>query len=220
MSRLSRRRDIAIKLSQLYRVAQLHKDRGEILDPAPWLIVFANLLSAAPEKWLGDRKARSAPEWFGLSVSTLSLAARRAGLSVDLDHIRAQVAATEQWRGKESVRLGRNHYVAMRGDTIGRLLGITAEVRRDAAAWTIVPYGVTREELMQQYTERQRCRARDKKRANGAKPHDQSLSRTKPWKKLAMSRRTWERRRAAGTLPELMDSATISEPVSANRILH
>ncbi len=202
MSRSSQRRDIAIKLSQLYRVARLHQQRGELLDPAPWLIVFANLLSAAPEKWLGDRKARSAPEWFGLSVSTLSLATRRAGLSVGLDQISAQVAATEAWRQKESERLGRNHYVAMRGDTIGRLLGITTEIRRDVKAWSIVPYGATREQMMEQYRTREKERKEADRRAKSVKPRSQSLSRTKPWEQLGMSRPTWYRKgkpEASGT---------------------
>ena len=35
------------------------------------------------------------------------------------------------------------------------------------------------------------------RRKNGAKPREQSLSRTKPWEAEGISRRTWERRRDA-----------------------
>jgi hypothetical protein len=58
MGKLSLRRAAAIKLSDLYRVAFALRERGEILDPSPWLKVLANILSSAPPKWLGDRRGK------------------------------------------------------------------------------------------------------------------------------------------------------------------
>jgi hypothetical protein len=219
MGRLSLRRAAAIKLADITRVAAALQDRGEILDPAPWLMVFANILSSAPKKWLGDRRGPIAPEYFGLSDAALSMAARRAGLRVTRDQIANQVAATKAWRKKESDRLSRPHYVPMAPATIGRLLGVTAEVRLDAKAWSIIPYGTTKEQMMEQARERHRGREFERKRAKGARPRELSLSRTKPWARLGISRRTWYRQ-GKPSVPEDV-AATVKEiKISDERILH
>src|SRR5262249_36626913 len=43
---------------------------------------------------------------------------------------------------------------------------------------------------------KKRRREAVRRRANGARPHSESLSATKPWEALGMSRRTWYRRRS------------------------
>lgn len=186
MAKLSLRRAAAIKLSDLNRVAHALRERGEILSPGPWLLVFANLLSSAPAKWDGDRRGKNAPEYFGLSGAGLSLAARRAGLHVTTVQINTQLEATKAWREKESERLGRPHYVPMASATIGQMLGVTAEVRQAAKAWSIIPYGATREELMEQSHARHKESEFLRKRAKGAVPRETSLSRTQPWKALGI----------------------------------
>ena len=81
MAKLSRRRAAAIKLAELCRIARLQA-KWEIIDPAPWLMVFANILSSAPPKWLGDRRGPTAPKFFGLTELSLSQAMREAGIRV------------------------------------------------------------------------------------------------------------------------------------------
>lgn len=43
--------------------------------------------------------------------------------------------------------------------------------------------------------ERDRTQAKERRKANGATPREESLSRTEPWKAEGISRSTWERRR-------------------------
>jgi hypothetical protein len=215
--RISLRRTAAIKLAHIIHVAAALRNHGEILHPAPWLMVLANILSSAPKKWLGDRRGTPAPEYFGLSEAALSIAARRAGLRASRNQIANQIAATKAWRKKESARLGRPHYVPMSSSTIGRLLGVTAEVRLEAKAWSIIPYGATKEELMEQYRERHCNRQSDRRLAKGAKPRDQSFSRIKPWEKLGISRRSWYRKGKPEPLPEKAKK-TLQPP--GNHLLH
>lgn len=201
MKILGRRRAAAIRLAELYRVSRLQAQR-EVLDPAQWLIVLANILSSAPPKWLGDRRGERAPEFFGLNEATLSRAMRNAGIRVTNGQVAEQVAATTAWRKKESKRLGRPHYVAMSGATIGLRLLISGGVRNEAKAWSIRPFGYTKEMMVEDYQERDRERKTIIRRAKNIKPRAHSLSRTKPWEKLGMCRRTYERKRAAGTLAD------------------
>jgi hypothetical protein len=83
----------------------------------------------------------------------------------------------------------------MSADNLGRFLGLTYVVRKELRITTIGARDVpkrARRELRKRndrlYQERKRC-------ARGARPHSQSLSRTKPWEAMNMSRRTWERHR-------------------------
>jgi hypothetical protein len=224
---ISRRRMAAIMLADVYHVGAVLTAHGEILNPAGWVEVLANLLSSAPPKWDGSRKAKNAPENFSLTVATLTLACRRSGTFVKSKLVAEQVTNTKIWRNKESTRLGRQHYASMTGKTIGLKLGVTAAVRTEAKAWSIIPYGATKEELALQYREREGERDVARRRARSAKPHELSLSRTKPWEAMGFSRSTFERRRAAGTLPELpvKPSVTASDQakktaIRTDRILH
>ena len=99
---------------------EVHRDAGETLRAEDWLKVLANVLSSAPEGPVGKRNGPNAPEHFGLSYVSLLVAAERCGLEVTADMVERQVAATKAWREKESARIGRQHYVATRLDTIGR----------------------------------------------------------------------------------------------------
>jgi hypothetical protein len=180
-------------------------------------MVFANILSSAPPKWLGDRRGASAHEFFGLNESSLSLAMRTAGIRTTNDQVAEQVAVTTVWRKKEGARLGRPHYVPMAPATIGRLLGVTAGVRLDAKAWSIIPYGATKEQMMEEYRERQREREDARRRAKNITPLEQ-CSRRKPWAKLGISRRTWYRQGKPGIPPDEPEAGKASIP--ADRSLH
>jgi hypothetical protein len=111
-------------------------------------------------------------------------------------------------------------YRPMSAKTVGRLLEVTAKERWACDIRTMEAIDETPEERRadreqrkrqrdlkrrQDADERARERERErsrlakqrKRRAQGARPHAQSLSRTRPWKAQGISRRTWERRRAA-----------------------
>lgn len=197
---LSWRQRAGLTLSQLYRLAAVHRDAGEILQSGPWLKVLANVLSSFPEHYDGDRKARNAPEFFGLSTATLWDAARRCGLDASTKEIAMQVTQTKAWRAQESKRLGRPHYVTMDMDTIGELLRVTEITRREAEAWNIGTCGGSPKARAEAAKERDRLRDERRRLAAGARPQAESLSQTKPWEREGISRRTWERRRAKGQL--------------------
>jgi hypothetical protein len=199
---ISRRRHAAIVLGQLDSLAKVQRAHGELLNPGPWLVVFANILSSAPEKWESGRHGRSAPNYFGLSEATLATAARKAGLRASLDQIADQVHVTQTWRRKEGDLIGKPYYARMAPETIGRLLGVVEEVRREAKAWNIGIFGQTKEDLMEAYRERDRERAAKKRLAKNIDPRGVPLSQTKPWEALGMSRPTWYRKgKPAPALP-------------------
>ncbi|MGO9773641.1 MAG: hypothetical protein ACLPSW_29680 [Roseiarcus sp.] len=191
----------SIVLSQLYRVAEVHRAWGEILQNEPWLKVLANVLSAAPAGIIGSRRDRDAPEYFGLDSANLSLAARRCGLGAAHGEIIAQVVDTQEWRERETRRKGAPHYVMMRPDKIGELLGITSETRADARAWNLGTYGGSRKARAEATKERNKLAHQQRRRAEGsvsrAEYQAASLSQTKPWAAEGISRETWQRRRAA-----------------------
>jgi hypothetical protein len=89
-------------------------------------------------------------------------------------------------------------YKLTRGEIIGRNLKLTAKERKTHRAYTMIAIDQPRSELkaMRKRTQRlvsRNCMAK-KRLAAGATPRAESLSRTKPWKALGISRRTWERR--------------------------
>jgi hypothetical protein len=215
---ISFRQRAAIVLSQLYRVAQVHREAGLILDAEPWLKVLANILSACPEGYDGDRRARIAPVYFGLSKASLALAARRCRLNVSVEEIEEQVADTRAWRERESGRIGRHHYAPMRPDKMGELLGVTDATREAAQAWNIGTLGGSRAARAKAAKERDRLRDESRRRASGATPQAKSLSQTKPWEAEGISRATWYRRQANGQdIGETVSSETVSSETNKGR---
>ncbi|TLG75155.1 hypothetical protein [Methylocystis sp. B8] len=194
---ISRRQRASLTLSQLYRVAAAQSAAGELLDPRPWLKVLANVLSSAPAGRIGKRSGRDAPDYWELSYNSLLVAAQRCGIEAPAEEIEAQVADTSEWRARESRRIGRSHFMAMSAEKIGELIGMTEEIWREAKAWNLAPYGSSKESLQQARKERDKMRKQDKRRAEGARPQGESLSKRRPWEAEGVSRRTWYRRIAA-----------------------
>jgi hypothetical protein len=102
---------------------------------------------------------------------------------------------------------------------LGQRLNLTYRDRERLGVWTIAPVDLTPEQLDQRRKERRRAKDRERKqrrrRKAGAKSRivylSTSLSRLKPWVKLGISRRTWERRRAR-------DATAVASP-SASKLL-
>jgi hypothetical protein len=85
-----------------------------------------------------------------------------------------------------------------RADTLGRVLRLTGAEWRVLRLRTIAPIDMTKEERRQDSQIRNRERQCFKRRKAGVKPRQEweaaSLSRTKPWERLGMSRRDWYRK--------------------------
>jgi hypothetical protein len=84
-------------------------------------------------------------------------------------------------------------------EEVAELLPTTFDDRQWMKLWTFGACDMTpqqrRKRSKQEKKHKDRQRTEKKRRAAGAKPHAESLSRTKPWKAEGISRSTWERRR-------------------------
>jgi hypothetical protein len=81
--------------------------------------------------------------------------------------------------------------------SLGNHLELHDEDRERCKAWSIEAIDVTEEQRRLINKEKNRQAQERCRRKNGAKPREQSLSRTQPWKAEGISKRTWERRRKA-----------------------
>jgi uncharacterized membrane protein len=80
---------------------------------------------------------------------------------------------------------------------VGRMLGLTAATRDALNVRTIRPVDLTAAQMAACRRAKARERERQRRKAAGAVPREQSLSRTRPWEAEGISRSTWERRRRA-----------------------
>ena len=84
---------------------------------------------------------------------------------------------------------------------LGKQLRVTNADRERLKLWTIAASDLTAQEVLAWRRAKARARKRRLRESRGSKPRAEyeaaSLSRTKPWLPLRISRRTWERRRVA-----------------------
>jgi hypothetical protein len=78
---------------------------------------------------------------------------------------------------------------------LGAVLRLKDRERTACKISTIAPVDMTKQQRAARRKASDRERKRAARAAAGAKPRAESLSRTKPWTALGISRRTWERRR-------------------------
>jgi hypothetical protein len=83
----------------------------------------------------------------------------------------------------------------MKADNLGRFLGLNYEIREKLRITTIGAKNVPKRARRELRKRKDRLYQERKRRARGARPHSKSLSQTKPWQAINMSRRTWERHR-------------------------
>ena len=210
----------ALKMAQLYRLAKVHIEAGDILDTEAWLKVASNILSSAPPGAEGSRRGKVPPIIFGLSADSLALAAVRLGLDFTAEQIERHVMSTADWRAHEATLAGRPVFRPMRPDTIGRLLGITQESRREARAWLIGTFDGSPQAREEAYAAREAQRRRQDRIKAGARSHSQSISRQKPWKDVGISRATWYRQRTVALDANNINSnqaEIISPPATSNK---
>ena len=120
-------------------------------------------------------------------------------------HIEMFVEVSAPWMTRQDV----DHMLAtvlvkplqFRADTLGARLGLREVERTRLHIRTIGAIDLTKAERLSRRRNRQRRNRAQLRRTNGAKPRAiyeaTSASRRRPWEALGISRRTWERRRAA-----------------------
>jgi hypothetical protein len=105
--------------------------------------------------------------------------------------ILAHCCCTPMWRRMPTARL------------LGKRLRLTNGEREWLKLWTIAPFNMSLQQARKQRRAKARARKRRLRELRGSKSRAEyeaaSLSRTKPWLPLGISRRTWYRRR--GTSP-------------------
>lgn len=92
----------------------------------------------------------------------------------------------------EEASITRRH---MSADNLGRFLGLTYQVRKRLAITTIGAKDVPKRARIELRKRSDRLYQERERRVRGARPRSQSLSQTKPWEAMNISRRTWERHR-------------------------
>jgi hypothetical protein len=119
----------------------------------------------------------------------------------------------------EEASIPRKHLSA---DNLARFLGLTYAQRQALGLTTIGSIDVGRRARKELRKRRDRLAKERKRRAAGMRPQSESLSTTKPWRELGMSRASWYRRNKAGRRGETTLSAAIflssdDRPVSPER---
>jgi hypothetical protein len=103
----------------------------------------------------------------------------------------------------EIIRFVMSNPIKWRADTLAQRLRLTEAERRQLGVRTIGAIDMTKEERKKARRLRQRQRHLARRRAQGVRPRAEyeanSISRSKPWLALGISRRTWYRRH--GTSP-------------------
>jgi hypothetical protein len=82
-----------------------------------------------------------------------------------------------------------------KADKLGERLGLDDATRTHLKAWTIGAIDCKKTKRKSRRTKRAADRESARRLKAGARPHAKSLSQTKPWVKLGVSRSTFERRR-------------------------
>jgi hypothetical protein len=94
-----------------------------------------------------------------------------------------------------------------KADPLAKFLGVTFAQRQALGLQTIGSVDVKKRARKELRKRRDRKNKEKLRRARGMRPQSQSLTRTKPWEKDGVSRRTWERRRNKAR------DATLSTPI-------
>src|SRR5262249_41103715 len=97
--------------------------------------------------------------------------------------------------GRNSFRATSYRQSPPRADSLGRFLGLTYRMRCQLKIRTIGAKDVSKRVRDGMRKHKDLMRKAAKRRQQGARPHSESLSQTRPWEAENMSRRTWYRRR-------------------------
>jgi hypothetical protein len=89
----------------------------------------------------------------------------------------------------------------MKADALGGYLQVSYAARQELGIRTIGAYDVNKRTRTLLRKRKKRAAMAAKRRANGARPHSESLSATQPWRALNVSRSTWYERRWTNSYP-------------------
>lgn len=183
-----------LRLGDLRRLSQVLRASDEVLDADNWLTVIANTLASAPEGPVTSRRGPDAPEVWQLAYENIAVEAMRCGLQATETEIETILKETLAIRDDaERGRAGR--LLPLAGDEIAARLGVTANVRREARAWSVGATDETPADRAEARRENARIREEARRRDADAKPRAEyeanSLSRTKPWEAEGVSRTVW-----------------------------
>jgi hypothetical protein len=103
-----------------------------------------------------------------------------------------EIAAAEASAITEEASITRRHLSA---DNLARFLGVTYAQRQALGITTIGSINVGKRARKELRKRKDRLAKERRRRAQGARHRSESLSRTRPWEAMNMSRRTWERHR-------------------------
>jgi hypothetical protein len=111
--------------------------------------------------------------------------------------IGGKITEAEASKVLEEASITRRH---MRADNLGRFLGLDYQTRERLSITTIGAKNVPKRARRELRKRKDRIYQERKRRARAVRPHSESLSRTRPWEAMNMSRRTWYRQRTKGAL--------------------
>ncbi|CAN7341183.1 hypothetical protein [Bosea sp. LjRoot237] len=190
MSDSSLHRQAAARRREIIRASAHQLAYGHALEPADVLDLLAVALASAPQgTYLVKGRAR---RWPGLCPIDLARRAAEAGLGQ---------------RGSDDPEIRRAINEASQGRTIGpeeagRMLGVDAELRDLLGLRTVEATDEPRSERIARRKEETRLRNRQRMqnwREGKHRPRSESLSVTKPWKALGISRATYFRQQRPET---------------------
>lgn len=151
----------------------------------PWIVAKAG-------GFLADDLERHVTDWCRVSVPRLNLRA-----------IRGCIAEAQERDGRQRLWWA--------AQDLGDLLQLTTDERERLRITRIRPAGMTPRKFAAYQRAREAEKAKARRIAKGARPHEQSKAQLQPWEALGLSRATYFRRQKAGTLPaQMRDRETVS----------
>jgi len=113
---------------------------------------------------------------------------------------------------QEIIEASRRGRALHKADDLGEYLRLSDEMRTALGIRTIGTYDVSGRQRTIHRKQERRERERQRRIKIGMRPQALSLSRTKPWEKEGVCRRTWERRRKCAAVSQLRDpTGTVSQ---------
>ncbi len=194
---VSPRRLAFLSRAQARNFFQRECENGVVIPVRNVALAVAGILSLATtgQCRIPGTKATTMPKWKALDVETFQnemaeFEARTLAGKFDDEIDEAMlIEALHYWDGKSRKRIRAG---------ISKLLGVTAVKRKAADVRNLDATDETKAQRATRRLAENAARKAAKRKAKGATPRAQSLSQTKPWEALRMSRAAWYRMAKVG----------------------
>jgi hypothetical protein len=195
------RQRAARKINLLRDVFEVVLARDGDVTPVAWAYVVARLLASASA---GLAHIKLAQFWNYPGLTAESLAKYLARFGIDLDNeTLLRIIANAKAHGGKPIRNSeiRDRLGLTLDDIIKAKAGLLSWETKEEKAERRKASEKARKQLARKTkaTARQRAkhaeRERERRAANGARPHRESASRLRPWQQLGISRATWYRKK-------------------------